>query len=235
MPVNVPGPRAASVLAVLALAAAPAAHAQPATPPQTAAQAPTTAPAAPVGLALVVFPAKGAKTLKVTSPAFADGGEIPMANTRWGANVFPGLSWGKGPYGTRSFVVIMQDADVNFRGGPLLHWTMYAIPAAVTKLAAGMKDPPAGASYGPNVRGPNQAYMGPHTPPDAKHHYHFAILALDRDIPVNPALGYDALAADISGHVLASGEVVGLGHAPPDAPPFPKPVPATPAPAAPSR
>jgi len=127
------------------------------------------------------------------------------------------------------------NADVNFRGGPLLHWTMYAIPAAVTKLAAGMKDPPAGASYGPNVRGPNQAYMGPHTPPDAKHHYHFAILALDRDIPVNPALGYDALAADISGHVLASGEVVGLGHAPPDAPPFPKPVPATPAPAAPSR
>jgi para-nitrobenzyl esterase len=169
---------------------------------------------APVGLALAVFPAKGGKTLKVTSQAFADGGDIPMANTRWGANVFPGLAWGKGPYGTMSFVVIMQDADVTFRGGPLLHWTMYAIPAAVTKLAAGMTDPPPGASYGPNVRGPDQAYMGPHTPAGAKHHYHFAVLALDREIPVDPALTYDALAGDISGHVLASGEVVGLGHAP---------------------
>jgi len=215
-----------ATLAVALLIAAPAALAQTAVP-QAPAQASTTPPAAPVGLALAVFAAKGGKTLKVTSPAFADGGDIPMANTRWGANVFPGLAWGKGPYGTRSFVVIMQDADVNFRGGPLLHWTLYAIPAAVTQLAAGMKDPPPGASYGPNVRAPNQAYMGPHTPPGAKHHYHFAVLALDREIPVDPALNYDALAADISGHVLASGEVVGLGHAPPGALPA-TPVPATP-------
>ena len=180
-------------------------------------------PPAPIGLAIAVFPAEGGKSLKVTSPAFADGADIPIENTRWGANVFPGLDWGEGPYGTRSFVVIMQDADVTFRGGPLLHWTMYAIPAGVTKLAVAMKDPPAGASYGPNVRGSNQAYMGPHTPPGVKHHYHFAVLALDREIAVDPTLGFDALAADIAGHVLASGEVVGHGHAPPDA------LPATPA------
>ena len=226
MQTNFAAPRAAT-LAIALLTAAPAALAQTNSAPQAATQASTTLPAAPVGLALVVFPAKGGKTLKVTSPSFADGADIPMANTRWGANVFPGLDWGKGPYGTRSFVVIMQDADVNFRGGPLLHWTMYAIPAAVTKLAGGMNDPPAGASYGPNVRGPNQAYMGPHTPPGAKHHYHFAVLALDHEIPIDPALTYDALAADITGHVLASGEVVGLGHAPPGA------LPATPVPPAP--
>jgi para-nitrobenzyl esterase len=221
MPNDTLGPWAAAVALAASLVVASAADAQ----PTAASQA--SAPAAPVGLALAVFPAKGGKTLKITSPAFADGGDIPMANTRWGANVFPGLAWGKGPYGTRSFVVIMQDADVNFRGGPLLHWTMYAIPAAVTKLAAGMKDPPTGASYGPNVRASNQPYMGPHTPPGAKHRYHFAVLALDREIPVDPTLSYDALAADISGHVLASGEAVGLGHAPPDALPA-TPVPATP-------
>lgn len=215
----------ALAIAIAGLVGAPAVLARAATAPPAAA-----APAAPVGLAIAVFPAKGGKTLKVTSPAFADGADIPMANTRWGANVFPGLDWGKGPHGTRSFAVIMQDADVNFRGGPLLHWTMYAIPASMTRLPPGLKDPPPGASYGPNVRAPNQAYMGPHTPPGAKHHYHFAVLALDRDIPVDPALGYDALAADISGHVLASGEVVGLGHAPPDALPG-TPVPATPNPA----
>jgi Raf kinase inhibitor-like YbhB/YbcL family protein len=150
-----------------------------------------------------------------------------MQNTRYGANIFPGLAWGKGPYGTRSFAVIMQDADVNFRGGPLLHWSLYAIPAGVTKLDAGMTQPPAGSSYGPNVRGASQAYLGPHTPPGPKHHYHFAVLALDHEIAVDPVMTYDALAAQIVGHVLASGEVVGLGHADPSA------LPATPVPASP--
>ncbi|HVM99385.1 MAG TPA: YbhB/YbcL family Raf kinase inhibitor-like protein [Caulobacteraceae bacterium] len=196
-----------------ALAAAPA-LAQPASPP-------TAAP----GLAITNFPAK--KTLKVTSPAFKDGGDIPLENTQYRGNVFPGLAWGKGPYGTRTFAIVMQDADVNFRGGPLLHWSMYAIPGGVTKLAAGMTAPPAGASYGPNVRGPNHAYMGPHTPPGPKHHYHFAVFALDREIAVDPALSWDQLAADMSGHVLASGEIVGLGHADPDAQP-PKPMGAAP-------
>jgi phosphatidylethanolamine-binding protein (PEBP) family uncharacterized protein len=96
---------------------------------------------------------------------------------------------------------------------------MYAIGGGVTKLAPGMTAPPDGASFGPNVRGPNHAYMGPHTPPGPKHHYHFAVLALDREIAPDPALTYDALAADIAGHVLASGEVVGLGQADPNAPP----------------
>ena len=176
-------------------------------------------PTAPVGLALVVFPASGGHPLRVTSPAFADGGDIPFENTQYRGNIFPGLAWSKGPYGTRSYVVIMQDADVSYHGGPLLHWSMYDIPARLRKLPAGMDSVPDGASYGPNVRGPNYAYMGPHTPPGPKHHYHFAVIALDETIPIDPALTYDALAAAMAGHVLASGEVVGLGQADPTAPP----------------
>jgi Raf kinase inhibitor-like YbhB/YbcL family protein len=219
--------RAISAVAVLvatpvgALAQAPAAAPAPAAP----VSAP---PAAPLGLALTVFPAKTAKTLGVSSPAFKPGGDIPFENTQYRGNVFPGLAWSKGPYGTKVFVVIMQDADVNFRGGPLLHWSMYDIPAGVTKLAPGMTTPPAGASFGPNVRGPNHAYMGPHTPPGPKHHYHFQVFALDQEVPADPALSYDALAAAMGGHVLASGEVVGLGQADPNAPPR------APAPAAPT-
>jgi para-nitrobenzyl esterase len=197
--------RSAAVLLALLAAIPIVALAQPAAPP----------PAAP-GLALANFPAKVPHTLAVTSPAFKNGGDIPFENTQYRGNVFPGLAWSKGPYGTRSFAVIMQDADVNYRGGPLLHWSMYDIPGR--KLDAGMTAPPAGASYGPNARGPNHAYMGPHTPPGPKHHYHFAVFALDEVIPVDPALSYDQLAADISGHVLASGELIGLGQADPNAP-----------------
>jgi para-nitrobenzyl esterase len=176
-------------------------------------------PKAPVGLALAVFPASTSKRLTVTSPAFADGRDIPFENTQYRGNIFPGLAWTKGPYGTRSYAVIMQDADVNYHGGPLLHWSMYDISARLRKLDAGMTAPPAGASYGPNVRGANNAYMGPHTPPGPKHHYHFAVLALDEVILIDPALTYDALAAAMAGHVLAGGEVVGLGQADPNAPP----------------
>jgi len=210
----------APALAVAVLVAATLAAAQPAPPP-----------AAP-GLAIVNFPAAHAPKLTVTTPAFQNLGDIPFENTEYRGNVFPGLKWTHGPYGSRSFVVIMQDADVNYRGGPLLHWSMYAIPGGVTHLDAGMTAPPPGASYGPNVLGPNHAYMGPHTPPGPKHHYHFEVFALDRDIAVDPALTYDALAAAMTGHVLASGEVIGLGQADPNAPPpAPRPSPA-PAPAA---
>jgi para-nitrobenzyl esterase len=221
-----------SILLAAALTAMSAgALAQPSNPTAAPAAAP---PPAPVGLALANFPAKSGKTLTVTSPAFKAGGDIPLENTRYRGNIFPGLTWGHGPYGTRSFVIVMQDADVNFRGGPLLHWSMYALTASLSKLPAGMTTPPAGSSYGPNVRGPNQSYFGPHTPPGPKHHYHFAVFALDRDIAVDPALSWDALAADMSGHVLASGELIGLGHADPDAPPPPKPATPPAAPAAPA-
>ena len=214
---------ATAALAVLALVSGAAlVHAQPAAAP--AAPARTMPPATP--LALPELPAKA--TLKVSSPAFKPGGTIPIANTGYGPSTFPGLAWSKGPYGTKVFVVIMQDADVNFRGGPLLHWSMYDIPGGVTKLAPGLTAPPAGASFGPNVRGPNHAYMGPHTPPGPKHHYHFQVFALDQEVPADPALSYDALAAAMGSHVLASGEVVGLGQADPNAPPR------APAPAAPT-
>jgi para-nitrobenzyl esterase len=204
--------RAAIIAAALLTPLVALAQAQPASP----VAAP---PAAKPGLALTNFPAASGKTLKVSSPAFKPDGDIPFENTQYRGNVFPGLAWSKGPYGTKSFVVIMQDADVNFRGGPLLHWSMYDIPGGVTKLATGLTAPPAGASFGPNVRGPNQAYMGPHTPPGPKHHYHFQVFALDQTVPAASPVSYDALAAAMTGHVLASGELVGLGQADPNAPP----------------
>jgi para-nitrobenzyl esterase len=208
--------------------AAGAALADPPPPTPAAAPAAATASAAPMGLALMVFPARSGKTLHVTSPAFADGADIPFKNTQYEGNVFPGLHWGHGPYGTRSFVIIMQDADVNYHGGPLLHWSMYDIPAGATHLDPGLIAPPVGASFGPNVRGPSNPYMGPHTPRGPKHHYHFAVLALDVVVPADPKLTYDALAAAIQGHVLASGDVIGLGQfdpnvAPPPVPPEPPP------------
>lgn len=166
-------------------------------------------------LAMVNLPATGGKKLRVTTPAFKSGSDIPFENTQYRGNVFPGLSWSNGPSGTKCYVIIMQDADAMRQGTIILHWTMVNIPASVTKLEAGMAAPPEGAEYGPNIRGANQAYMGPHTPPGPKHRYHIQVFALSDTIPSDALATYQGLTDAMKGHVLASGEVVGLGQAPP--------------------
>jgi para-nitrobenzyl esterase len=167
-------------------------------------------------LALATVPAKGGARLTVESPAFQNGGDIPFENTQYRGNVFPGLSWSHGPSLTRSYVIIMQDSDGLSDGMPILHWTMFNIPKSVTKLDAGMTEPPAGSSYGANIRGPNHAYMGPHTPPGPKHHYHLQLFALDSTLAPNAGDSYAALTQAMQGHVLAEGELVGLGQADPN-------------------
>src|ERR1700744_6072702 len=122
--------------------------------------------------ALVEFPAKGMAKLTVTTPAFQNGGDIPYENTQYRTNTFPGLSWSAGPAGTKSYVVIMQDTGGTMRDGyPILHWTLWNIPAGTTKLDPGMQPTAnlSGSAYGPNMRGAAQPYTGPRTPPGPAH------------------------------------------------------------------
>jgi para-nitrobenzyl esterase len=182
------------------------------------AQAPP--PATEVGiqqLALTTVPAKGGAKLTVTSPAFQQMGDIPFENTQYQANKFPGLQWTAGPTGTKSYAVIMQDTDAMVRGGPILHWTMFNV--AGTKLDPGMTTAPAGASHGPNIRGASQPYMGPRTPAGPKHRYHLQVFALDTTLAADAGATLDSLTAAMKDHVLASGELIGLGQVDPSAPP----------------
>lgn len=168
-------------------------------------------------LALTTVPATGGAKLTVTTPAFQNGGDIPFENTQYRGNKFPGLSWTAGPATTKSYAIIMQDTDAMMRGAPILHWTMVNIPSTVTKLDADMPAPPAGAQNGPNMRGANQPYAGPRTPAGPKHRYHIQVFALDNTLAPENCASLDALIAAMKGHVVASGEIVGLGQQPPPA------------------
>lgn len=206
--------QAAFASAFLALAVAPAALAQ----------APAPDPAMRER-AIVRAPAKDGAKLTVTTPAWKDGGDIPFENTQYRGNTFPGLSWTKGPAGTVSYAVIMQDPDLIIRGGPVLHWTLFNLPAAIIKLDPGMTGPPAGASNGPAYLGPNRWYLGPRTPPGPKHHYWIQVFALDTTVGSEATSNFEALITAMKGHVLASGEMHGLAQVDPNAPP-PAPRPA---------
>ena len=172
-------------------------------------------------VALVTVPAKSTVRLTVTSPAFAASADIPFENTQYRGNVFPGLAWTAGPAGTKSYAVIMQDGDGVRNGAPYLHWTMINVPASVTRLAPGMAptEQPTGAIYGPNYKGQNQPYLGPRTPAGPKHRYHIQIFALDAVLPADAAGSYESITSTMKGHVLASGELVGLGQIMPSTPP----------------
>jgi para-nitrobenzyl esterase len=113
----------------------------------------------------------------------------------------------------------MQDTDGMMRNQPILHWTMFNIPGTTTKLEAGMTTQPAGSTYGLNYRGANQAYLGPRTPAGPKHRYHIQVFALDTTLPADAGASYDALTAAMKDHVLASGQLIGLGQVDPNAPP----------------
>jgi para-nitrobenzyl esterase len=188
--------------------------------PAAIAQASDAAAAAP---ALVRLPARGGAMLTVTSPSIKAGGDIDLAYTQYRGNTFPGLAWTKGPKGTVSYAIVMQDTDLVVRGGPVLHWVLFNIPANVTTLAKGMTARPAGSTYGPNYKGKEQPYLGPRTPPGPKHHYHLQVFALDTKAPAEARGSLQVLMDAMKGHVLASGELVGLAQADPRAsPPAPK-------------
>lgn len=185
-------------------------------------------------LASVTLPNAGAAKLTVTTPGWKEGADIDFKYTQYQGNNFPGLDWTAGPAGTKSYAIIMQDSDFVARGSPILHWSVVNVPATVTKLPVGMKpeEIPAGSIYGPNYQGAGKPYLGPRTPPGPKHRYHIQVLAIDTTLPADFApKNYDELIAPLKGHVLASGDVVGLGQADPNAPP---PAPRTPPAAAPA-
>ena len=164
------------------------------------------------------MPAKGGAKLTVTSPAFQNGADIPFENTQYRGNIFPGLGWTKGPAGTKSYAAIVQGELKGPGSNTSIHLVIFNVPAATTKLETGMKEAPAGATYGPNVHGLGSEWAGPHTHDFLKHAYHFEVFALDTTLANDSKTSLSAVQDAIRGHVLASGEVVGLATMDPDSP-----------------
>lgn len=149
--------------------------------------------------------------IDVSSPAFADNSTLPEVFAATGENISPPLAWEKGPKGTKSYVVIMEDPDVQ-QDPPFVHWLIYNIPADTHYLEKGIPAvaqpaKPEGALQGVNDRG-NIGYFGPKPPPeDPPHHYHFQVFALDKKLDISFGVSRDELLQAMEGHVLASGHI----------------------------
>jgi len=166
----------------------------------------------------------------VTSPAWPDGGEVPMRNAGRGENKSPAFEFhwtlgpnpGSAPDTLQTYAVIFHDVEnsSNKTTADTLHWTAFNIPGTAKGLPEGLGsgDLPDGTRNGPGIagRGGNPpVYFGPGAGPGPIHHYVFEFYALDTklDLPANTTR--DELLKAMDGHIIGKAAWFGRFHAQP--------------------
>ena len=90
---------------------------------------------APAGAQELARGLKEPAVFKLASSAVADRGTLPARYSCDGNGVRPPLEWSKVPAGTKSFVLVLDDASN--RKTFWARWLVYNIPASVTSLPEG--------------------------------------------------------------------------------------------------
>ena len=161
-----------------------------------------------------------AESFTVTSTDFKDGGTWPaklvykgMGCT--GENQSPQLSWKGAPVGTKSFAVVIHDADAPTGGAGWTHWVVYNIPSTTMSLPSGAGDAgkkllPGGASMAKTDFG-TAAYGGACPPPgDKPHTYTVSVYALKVpkiDVPADATAAY--VGFNLNANKLATAKITG--------------------------
>jgi len=146
--------------------------------------------------------------MQVKSTAFQQRGAIPTKHTGEGDDVSPPLSWSGAPEGTKSFAVICHDPDAPLvKPGTygFVHWVLYNLPADTTSLDEGTGMGTVGANdFG------KTGYGGP-MPPEGHgvHHYFFWVLALDKEVSLEPGLTLWEFLEKIEPNLIGMNRLVG--------------------------
>ncbi len=150
--------------------------------------------------------------MRIFSPAFENGKEIPKRYTADGQDISPPFKWENMPATTKSLALIVDDPDAPDPKAPRMvwvHWVLYNIPVNATGLSEAVKlhDLPSGTMEDLNDW-KRTGYGGP-APPIGRHRYFFKLYALDTVLPDlhNPSKA--ALLEAMKGHVME--EAVPMG------------------------
>lgn len=170
--------------------------------------------------------------LSVTSPAWPDGGEVPMkyAGGRGGENKSPMFEfhWTTGndpampPDALKTYAIIFHDIENAGRGNTTvdtLHWSAFNIPGTAKSLPEGLGggDLPDGTRNGAGIaagRG-TPSYFGPGAGVGPFHHYVFEFYALDTKLDLPATTSREDLIKAMDGHVIGKAAYVGRFHATP--------------------
>jgi Raf kinase inhibitor-like YbhB/YbcL family protein len=148
------------------------------------------------------LPEVGGK-VRLESPAFGEGGEIPKRFSCDGDDVSPALSWRGVPSGTKELALVMEDPDAD----RFVHWTVLRIPAKISRFEEGRI--PAGAVETENSFG-ERGWGGPCPPEgDEPHRYVFALYAARRQLGLGRDASPDEVRDALAGAGLARGTLTG--------------------------
>jgi len=149
-------------------------------------------------------------TLRISSPAFTDGGEIPASFTCEGRDLSPELLFEGVPEGTQSLALIVDDPDAPDPAAPKMtwvHWVLLDLPPDTSKLPEGVTALPGGTREGLNDW-KRTGYGGP-CPPIGRHRYFFKLYALDAKLPHLEQPTKAKLLQAMEGHILADAQIIG--------------------------
>jgi Raf kinase inhibitor-like YbhB/YbcL family protein len=152
----------------------------------------------------------GGEAMKIilTSPAFVEGGMIPKKYAGAAENVSPPLAWSEAPGPAKSLALIVDDPDAP--SGDWVHWVVYNMPATMKEMPEDIGPDERIAGIG--IQGKNDSgkigWDGPY-PPSGTHRYFFRLYALDKVLDDMPGRTKKQLLAQIEGHILAQGELMG--------------------------
>lgn len=140
--------------------------------------------------------------MKITSPAFKEGGMIPPEYTCIGNDISPELNMEGVPASAKSLAFIMDDPDAP--AGTWDHWVVFNIPAETKKIAK--------ATEPEGIAGQNSwkktGYGGP-CPPSGVHRYFFKLYALDIKLELSQGATKLQLLSAMKGHVVAEAKLMG--------------------------
>ncbi len=142
--------------------------------------------------------------LKIFSPSFENGEEIPIKFTCKGENINPELVIENIPEGTQELVLIMDDPDAP--KGTFTHWIVWNINPKTNKIEE--NSTPIEAVVGINSANENK-YHGP-CPPSGTHRYFFKIFALNSKINLDFNTNKDKLEENIKNYIIEQAELIGL-------------------------
>jgi phosphatidylethanolamine-binding protein (PEBP) family uncharacterized protein len=150
----------------------------------------------------------------LSSPAFADGGELDPSFTAHEEDaVAPPLEWTAPPAGSAELVLIVEDADAAGPQGAACHWLVWGLPAQRAKLLEGQEPP----RTGKNARGNSEWLLPRLTEADGQHRFVFQLFASATPLDLRPGAAREDVLAALEGHVLGVAILTGAFAMPDDA------------------
>jgi len=148
--------------------------------------------------------------IKITSPSFSEGEEIPDKFTCNGENINPELDIENIPKNTKSLFLIVDDPDAPT--GTFVHWILFNLPVKILENMDN-KIPEDYSSESPVVEGKNdfgsRGYGGP-CPPSGTHRYFFKAYALNDTLDLNESVSKEEVEKAMEDKILDSGQLKGV-------------------------